>query len=314
MPAADHALRRLLSAISLDGLRGFEAAARRGSFTAAAEELCVTQSAISKQIRSLEDALGQALFIRQGRSLHMTEQGHVLYAGAQAILARLSQVAQDLTEPARRTIAITMPPAFATLWLAPRLAEFQREAPDVDLRIDASPERLNLARQHFDLAIRMATSTDNAPTDPGASADDASTPLFRESLQLVASPDMARRITQPTDLLDIPLLRFEHPIQRQPGMSWAHWFKHLGLKPRKGQGEHRFAQYELLLRAATDGLGLAIGRRPLVDPLIEQGHLAVVLPALQMPGPAYRLHWRDPSNATSHMHQFVDWLRQQCSP
>jgi len=145
-PSSSHALR----AMSLDAIRGFESAARHLSFTAAAEELCITQSAVSKQIKTLEDALGKALFLRGGKGLSLTPQGRELYEAARAALAQLASAVDRLLAVDRASVAVTTTPSFAALWLAPKLAKFQQQEPAIDVRVDASEARVNLEREGMD--------------------------------------------------------------------------------------------------------------------------------------------------------------------
>src|SRR5262249_32769561 len=136
-------------------LLGFEAAARTSSFTKAAEELFVTQSAISRQIKALEDHLGVKLFERHPRSLVLTEHGEMLYRIAADALERLQTGIDRLRADGRsRQLSITTTTGFASLWLIPRLRRFTASHPDVDVRISATTEMLNLERNLIDLAIR----------------------------------------------------------------------------------------------------------------------------------------------------------------
>src|SRR6202051_476318 len=136
-------------------IQGFEAAARNLSFTKAAEELFITQSAVSRQIKALEEHLGVALFERRQRALALTEGGHVLYRVATDVLERLQAAADQLRAAGRtRQLSLTTTTGFASLWLIPRLQRFTSLHPDVDVRISATTEALNLERSLIDLAIR----------------------------------------------------------------------------------------------------------------------------------------------------------------
>jgi DNA-binding transcriptional LysR family regulator len=139
----------------LDLIAAFEAAARHLSFTRAGAERFVTQSAMSRQIRALEDDLGVALFRRRHRALSLTEAGLRLQATCQAVLAELRTTVAELRAPARREVlSLTTTPGFASLWLIPRLPAFTRAHPGIDVRLDASFDRRNLRGEGFDLAIR----------------------------------------------------------------------------------------------------------------------------------------------------------------
>ena len=299
-PLPDSASARLLRTLSLDALRGFEAAARRLNFTLAAEELCLTQSAVSKQIKALEEALGQALFVRGARGLSLTPEGRVLYGGVAPALHQLAQALEPLVDRQRSSVAITVTPSFASLWLAPRLAEFHREHPSVDVRVDAAETNLALEREGFDLAVRLA-SADEA-IDPPARR------LMQERLMLVAAPSVAARVHRAQDLLHVPLLVFRHAVQRHPWMSWSHWFDQLGLAPRADQPVLQFSQYEHVVRAATEGAGIAIGRAPLVWPGLRSGQLQVVLPQVQAEGLYCLLLVAERSRQRAEVQALAGWI------
>src|SRR6185369_4328010 len=179
----------------LELLLAFEAAARHLSFTRAAEELSLTQSAISRQIQALEESLGTKLFERRTRSLLLTEAGQRFYQVAQGVLVELDQATQKLRgATAARTVTVTTTPGFASLWLIPRLNVYLQANPGVDVRISASYETTNLEREGIDLAIRYAPDEEMA----GQAA------LFEEAVIPVCSPalaaDPARPLREPADL------------------------------------------------------------------------------------------------------------------
>ena len=140
---------------SLDLLRGFEAAARRQSFTLAAEELFVTQSAVSRQVKALEDDLGVALFERRHRAIRLTAAGQVLYrATGQALQLLADAAAQLRADAGRRAITVSCSVGFASLWLVPRLMAFREAHPEIDLRIDANNRLVDLDREGIEVAVR----------------------------------------------------------------------------------------------------------------------------------------------------------------
>jgi DNA-binding transcriptional LysR family regulator len=147
----------------LDLIQGFEAAARNLSFTKAAEELLLTQSAISRQIRGLEEHLGVPLFERRARAIALTEQGQVLNRAVSELLERLQQVTDALrSDGGQRHLTVTTTSGFASLWLIPRLRRFTQLYPDVDVRISATYKTINLERSLVDVAVRYCRS-DGAP-------------------------------------------------------------------------------------------------------------------------------------------------------
>src|SRR5512134_350279 len=148
--------------LSLDLLRGFRAAARYLSFTRAADELFVTQSAISREVKTLEEQIGQPLFHRAHRSLQLTRAGKELYQVADAALAQLDAVADRLAGSGR-TLAVTTTNALASLWLAPRLPRFSRLHPRISVRVAASNEKADLERDQIDIALQFAPAGTERP-------------------------------------------------------------------------------------------------------------------------------------------------------
>jgi len=296
-PSSSHALR----AMSLDAIRGFESAARHLSFTAAADELCITQSAVSKQVKSLEDALGAPLFLRGGKGLSLTPQGRELYEAARAALGQLASTVDRLLAVDRVSVAVTTTPSFAALWLAPKLAKFQQLEPAIDVRVDASEARVNLEREGMDLAVRLY------PVQPG----DESPPLLQEQALLVAAPAVAARIRSAADIAQTPLLVYYDPATRFPWMSWPDWYERLGLKQSAQQPCLYFSQYEHVLNAAVQGGGIAIGRTPLVLPLLRGGQLTVVLPGETVDGLGYRIITSAHSAERPAVLKFRAWLERE---
>jgi LysR family transcriptional regulator, glycine cleavage system transcriptional activator len=296
---------RLLRTMSLDALRGFEAAARRLNFTLAADELCLTQSAVSKQIKTLEEAIGQALFVRGARGLSLTPEGRTLYSGVAPALQQLAQALEPLVNRGRQTVSITVTPSFASLWLAPRLVAFHREHPAIDVRVDAAESNLALEREGFDMALRLAR-----PGDEGTEPDPLCRRLTQERLMLVAAPSLASRVQHADGLLRLPLLVFHHAVQRHPWMSWSHWFSQLGLAQRADQPVLQFSQYEHVVKAAIEGAGVAIGRAPLVLPCLRAGQLQVVLPELQADGLDCLLLLSERSAQRPEVQALAGWIEQ----
>lgn len=293
-PAAANVLR----AISLDAIRGFESAARHLSFTAAAQELCLTQSAISKQVKSLEDVLGVTLFVRGGKGLALTAEGRHFYDAARAAIGGLCDAIDRALATDRVAISVTTTPSFASLWLVPKLARFQAQAPGIDVRVDASEPMVNLDREGFDLAIRLAPPGDEPP-------------LVQERLMLVAAPSVAARVRTPRDLADVALLVYHDPTHRFPWMAWPDWLQRLGLAQSPGQACLYFSQYEHVLYAAAQGAGVAIGRTPLVLPQLRAGQLAVVLPEATAAGMGYRIVAAPGAEARPAVRCFRQWVERE---
>ena len=302
MSLHDSAASRMLRTLSLDALRGFEAAARQLSFTAAAEELCLTQSAISKQVRLLEEAIGKPVFVRGSRGLSLTPDGRRLYEGVHHTLQQLESAIEAILEPERKSVAVTVTPSFASLWLAQKLAAYRLLEPSVDVRVDASEVNVALDREGFDLAIRLSQPED---------APSSWKPLMRERLVLVAAPQLADLVSTRESLLTVPLLVFHHPIERYPWMSWTRWYDQLQLAKPTTQPVFQFSQYEHVVKAAVEGVGVAIGRMPLVLPLLRDGRLKVVVGDASADGLTYYLLLSDRAKTRPEVLGFVEWIEEE---
>lgn len=296
--SSTHALRDM----SLDAIRGFESAARHLSFTAAAEELCITQSAVSKQVKGLEDALGTALFLRGGKGLSLTSEGRLLYEAARASLAQLAAAVEHLLLADRMSVSVSVTPSFAALWLVPKLAKFQALEPSIDVRVDATESRINLEREGMDVAVRLS------PPQPDT---DGPPPLLQEQVMLVAAPAIASRLVEASDILRVPLLVYYDPGVRFSWMSWAAWYRQLGLQQSSQQPCLYFSQYEHVLSAAVQGAGVAMGRTPLVLPLLRSGQLQVVLPGHTVPGMSYRIVTSNQGASRPIVQKFCQWLERE---
>jgi DNA-binding transcriptional LysR family regulator len=202
--------------LSLDLLRGFRAAARHLSFTRAAQELFVTQSAISREIRTLEDQLGQPLFRRANRAIELTRAGRELYQATEEALGILDGAVERLASPGN-TLAVTTTTSLASLWLAPRLADFTRSHPGIDVRLAAVNDMLNLdlERVHMDVAIQFVPPGWDIP---GAErlVDYRTFPVCSPRL----ARDRTRPLATPADLAHHVLLDFERIAY---GRVWSDW-------------------------------------------------------------------------------------------
>jgi LysR family transcriptional regulator, glycine cleavage system transcriptional activator len=262
--------RRLLSLPSLDLLRGFVAVGRCMSVTAAARELAITQPALSRQIRALEDALGCTLFERRHRGLAFTPEGARLFRTADAWLEQLGEAVESLRPSDPDSVSLTTSAGFAALWLLPRMGDFQRAHPDVDLRVVASNRLMDLDRENIDLAIRYCP----APIAPSGAVR-----LFDE--QLLPVSRTALEIDDPAQLGKQVLLEYDDPDH--PLLQWAHWFKANRIpRPRPGR-VIRFTQYDQVIQAALAGNGVALARLELVRPLLASGALQRATPAQPLP-------------------------------
>ena len=291
---------------SLDLLRGFEAAARNLSFTKAATELFVTQSAVSRQVKTIEDHLGAALFTRSHRALRLTEAGHDLYRATTQALRQLSDAANRIRERSGvRSITVTVTIGLASLWLIPRLTDFRGRHPDIDIRISANNNMLDLEREGIEVAIRYCTS-EAAPT--------GSIRLFGEVVLPVCSPNLVKRkspLAAPEDLRHHVLLHYERPEGITPWLSWTMWLETMQLAGLKPVGSLRFSQYDQTIQAAIDGQGVALGTSPLVRQLIKQGRLIAPLAKKFESARAYYLVIAPNAAERREVKEFAGWLQRQ---
>src|SRR5919106_2552122 len=193
---------------ALDLLVGFEAAARHLSFTKAGEELYLTQSAVSRQIKELEEQLGVTLFQRRHRALALTEAGHQFYAAAAQALSTMRAATERLrAQTGRKALSVTTTHSFASLWLIPRLAGFTREHPEVDVRMSADTRVQDLDRDGLDVAIRHG---------PASLAGPNALRLFGEKVFPVCSPKLLKKkpLETSADLRNHVLLQYDDPDVR----------------------------------------------------------------------------------------------------
>ena len=284
--------------------QGFEAAARTLSFTKAAEELFITQSAVSRQIKALEDHLGLKLFERRSRSLALTENGQALHRIATDVLDRLQTATDRLKAETRaRQLSITTTTGFASLWLIPRLRRFTSLHPDIDVRISATTDSLNLERSLIDLAIRYCRPE---------SVPEGAVRLFGEEMIPVCSRallrDKARPLKRPEDLAHHTLLHFDYAGAETMYIDWGTWLTALGIGELRSAGALHFSQYEQMIQAAISGQGIALGRQPLVNALIASGALVAPFKQTLVGSRAYFIIESRLSAGKPQVREFAQWL------
>lgn len=291
---------------SLDLLRGFEAAARNLSFTKAAAELFVTQSAVSRQVKTIEDHLGVALFARGHRALRLTEAGHDLYRATAQALRELSEAASRIRErSAGRALTVTATIGFSSLWLIPRLSDFRAQRPEIDIRIAANNKMLDLGREGIEVAIRYCEVK---------AAPQGAVKLFGEVVMPVCNPNLVTHkapLAKPEDLRHHVLLHYEQPEGTTPWLSWTVWLETMQLGRLKPAGSLRFSQYDQTIQAAIDGQGVALGTSPLVRQMIKQGRLIAPLEKKFESARAYYLMISADAAKRPEVMEFADWLMRQ---
>jgi len=288
----------------LELLLAFEAAARQLSFTKAAGELSLTQSAISRQIQALEESLGARLFERRTRALLLTEAGQRYYQVVQGLLGELDAATQKLRgAAAARTVTVTTTPGFASLWLIPRLNGYLQANPGVDVRISASYELASLEREGIDLGIRYARNAEMS----------GQRPLFEEAVIPVCSPalaaDPARPLREPADLRSHVLL---HSADAKfSWMEWNLWLHAHGLRELKPAGALQFNQYDQLVQAAVNGQGIALGRLPLLRRMLRDKQLVAPFKKSVISARGYFLVRSARAAGKADVAKFEAWLREE---
>jgi LysR family glycine cleavage system transcriptional activator len=259
---------QLLTIPPLDAIRGFVAVARRMSITQAAQDLCLTQSAVSRQIQNLEEHLGTALLLRKHRAIALTTAGEQLFALASPWLERLADFTESVRAGERmRPVTLTTSISVTALWLLPRLGSFQDAHPEIDVRVSANNRKLDLKQEGVDLAIRYCRAID-APA--GAQR------LFDEQILPVASKAVAARaFKNPKGLLNETLLELDE--RARPWLRWLDWLSATDIANAKPKAYLHFNQYDHLIQAAVAGHGVALGRLALVQPMLQDGRLVALL-------------------------------------
>jgi DNA-binding transcriptional LysR family regulator len=255
----------------LAALRTFEAVARQLSFTRAADELALTQSAVSHQIRALEDHLGTSLFGRLHRGIELTDEGRVLLEGVRAGLDTVLLASERVRSRGRvGVLTVAAPAAFATWWLVPRLGRFAALHPEIEVRIAAMDGREpDLWRDGVDIAV-VKRPAPVAERIPGEMA------LLREIVFPVCAPSLiggGLPLHTVRDLGRQTLIECETAEAEDLEFSWSTWLARFGLARGQGSRQLRFSHFGLALSAAIDGLGVALGRSPMVDAELAAGRL-----------------------------------------
>ena len=277
----------------------FEAAARHQSFTLAARELNVTQAAVSRQIRTLEDHLGLAVFRRIGRTVRLTNEGKRLHEAVKVGLDHIAEIVIELQQIDARphlTVATTL--AFSSFWLIHRIPDFRARFPEIELRIIASDADLDLLAEGIDVAVRYGD---------GKWQGLSSTRLFKAEVFPVCSRSFldAIPIRAPTDLLKAPLLDIE--ALDKSWTDWTSWLQEVGLGARKLKRLLTFNNWPLTIQAAIDGQGVALGWTPYVNELLTLGKLVRPIDAIVYPTDAY--HLITPlSGANPNSEFFCQWI------
>ena len=288
---------------SLDGLRAFEVAARHLSFTEAAEELFVTQGAVSQRIKALEQELGFALFDRRVRGLALTPKGERLARGIRLGVGQIAEALAALDDAVSAgPLVLSVLPSFAGRWLIPRLAHLTAREPDIHVQVLADRRLADLSDRRIHAAIRFG---------PSPPPDLAATALMGDTIAPAWAPALLAQyghVSRVADLAHLPILH-DSSVEGDPsGTDWASWLNHIGAPDVRLPAGQRFSEPGLALEAAVNGLGIALARASLIGADLAAKRLVQL--ALPVVPSAYRYYLlclpemrNDPRLA-----RFRDWL------
>lgn len=287
---------------SLLSLQAFEAAARHGSFTRAAEELHVTQGAVSRQVQALEEFLGLPLFHRVRKRIGLTAAGEAYRNRVRTALDRLDAATLELRafKGAGGVLNLAILPTFGTKWLIPRIPRFTARHPEVLVNFSTRIHAFDFEEEDLDAAIHYGDGH-----WAGARVD----PLMDEEVEVVCSPELARRneVRQPADLAGQTLLQ----ISSRPH-GWESWLQAAGLPTVDGGRGPRFEHHLMVIQAAQAGLGFAVLPTFLVEEELRQGSLVSPFPGLRCKAAkAYWLAYPERSKDLPALTAFRDWLVQE---
>jgi len=279
----------------LNTLRFFEAAARLGSFVKAAEELHLTHGAVSRQIRLLEESLGIALFERRNRGVFLTQKGTQLLTATQQALERLDAAMAALQDPQhQQPLVISCEPTISMKWLIPRLGDFHRRHPEVQVHIFAAGGPVSFQRQGIDVALRR--------NDFNWGSEVHAEKVCDEWIGPVCAPALLKRRR-----LDLSQQKLLHTASRKA--AWPHWRGACDMPVEQG-GSHSYEHFYLSLQAACAGLGVAIGSVYMVQEEMEQGRLVAPFGFVR-DGSEYVLLSPVAIASDSRRSIFLHWLRGQ---
>ncbi|WP_119156739.1 LysR substrate-binding domain-containing protein [Caldimonas tepidiphila] len=302
--------------LPVGALRSFEAVARHLSFRIAAEELYLTQSAVSRQIQGLEDELGASLFSRGTRHVELTGDGAALLRAVAPLLDRLDATVRQIRQAkGRRVVSLSTFASFASLWLIPRLQAFQREHPDIDIRVSASDRLVDLDEE-FDLVLRYCSPA-QVRAVPGAQR------LFGEQVTPVVSPWLLEQVqggrlpslAVPTDLARHALLEEDDHRPSAEFLSWRHWLARQGAAGLEPQRWIYLNYTYQQVQGALVGQGVALARLALVDDSLAKGELLEPFGAARRVASPYAYWLMVPPERRlrPEVRQFCDWVRAQAA-
>jgi putative choline sulfate-utilization transcription factor len=287
----------------LDLFHTFEAVARHRSFTLAAGELCLTQSAVSRQIKTLEQALGLRLFHRLHRAIDLSAEGQRLFESVTRGLDDVSGCLAELGAAAKAPqITVCASVGFAWFWLMPRLERYRALQPDTDLRVLATDQPVLPGTGEVDLAILFGSGQWD-----GLHAQ----LLFGEKVYPVCSPAYLRdhpELRRPEDLMDQTLLHLEYGKASLGGVDWRTWLLRQGVNGQPVRRGLRFNSYPMVLQSAEAGHGVALGWSYITDPLLAEGRLVCPVDRSMETQDGYYLCTSNDATSAPATAAFLDWI------
>jgi len=296
--------------LSLNNLRAFEAVARRLSFSDAADELFVTQSAISRQIKGLEDELGAALFVRGTRHVEMTQSGQMLLRSVESSLQKIDASVRQIRQVrSRKRVSVTTFASFGSLWLLPRIEAFQRLHPDIDIRVSAADQIADLDDPELDLALRYCSPA-QAPAGAQRLFGEVLTPVVSRSLAEQIQRGDAPPLSCAADLVQHTLAEEDDTKVSTEYLSWRRWLTLNGqpaLQPKRWLYLNFTYQQ---VQAALAGHGVALARVALVFEALQRGELVEPFGLAGRVDSPY-MYWLVSAPASlgrPEVKQFCDWV------
>ncbi len=284
---------------SLPALRAFDAAARQGSFRAAAEDLSVTPTAVSHHIRGLEDQLGLKLFEREGRDVALTEEGRRLAKATRQAFGILDDAVVALHNSARKAVRVSAGPIFTARWLMPRISDFWQAHPDIELEVVPSFQPGVRDRENVDIVIRW---------DRLAGIEGDAVKLMELSPVAITSEDFLAKhgpIEHPAELLQMPLLH------QRNHWGWLDWFAAMGVVSADPLQGPVFEDANVLLRGATEGQGVVVGWLPLIDQDLAEQRVVRIFDEVIAPTHGYFVKSREGCRTGQDVQKVLDWLTKE---
>lgn len=283
--------------ISLRGIRAFCAAARHSTLRHAADELFLTPSAVSHQIKNLESDLGIALFTRTGRTLELTEAGEIFFREANSALVQLEAAAANLqASQSKVSLLVSVQPFLASELLIPRLQEFSRNNPKIEVNIDASDESVDSEAIAVDVSIRLYK---RPPTDLNSHL------LFPLTLVPACAPDLLEQAIGVTtgEQTSVPFV-----VQGNRLGAWRQWANQCGIKLSESTSVVRFDSMSAIVQAAERGVGIALVPVGLTDDSFSEGRLVRFFNHTLITGEAYYIAFREDNPKLQEIRFFTDWV------